>query len=422
MTPHATWLRLLAPAIAAVCLMLGGSATASAATTPCPQDFGSFSAGNWPSACWRPYGPTSPFNEELPANPRLAPDSSGVVADLEHYGNTFNRDGRFEFDSDGRDGVFYSQPSDPVVKIHCTYNWGPSTCQGSNGVVVDGMKLHLPSGALPQSGADQHMTVIDQADGVEYDFDQASVSGNTLTVWAGGQIPIGADSGTGLGVPGTAAGFSVMAGLIRAPELAAGSINHALAISIPCTEGSVWPAARANGLGCGDAGQWPSNGTSAPALGTLFQLNMSDARIAAFHAPAWERAIMTAMAHYGLYVNDTNGGGDNALEIEKESDQTYTSVGGRPEMSDLLHQLGGRYQGSQSGWTVSGRAIPVAALRVIDPCVQRGTCPGGSETFASAARAKLLKNCRALDRARRKHRRVRMPARCTRALSASKRA
>jgi hypothetical protein len=389
--------------------------------TPCPQNFGSFSAGNWPSACWRPYGPTSPFNRELPSNPRLASDSSGVVADLEHYGTTLNRSGRFQLDSNGRDGVYYSKPSDPLVRIHCTYNWGPSTCQGSNGVVVDGMKIHLPAGAQPQNGTDQHMTVIDQANGVEYDFDQASASGSTLTVWAGGQIPIGADSGTGLGVPGTAAGFSVLAGLIRAPELAASSINHALAISIPCTDGYVWPARRANGLGCDSIGQSPPGGASAPPLGALFQLKMSDAQIAAFRAPAWERAIMTAMAHYGLYVNDTNGGGDNALEIEKESDQTYTSVGGQPQMADLLRQLGGRYQGTDSGWAVSGRPIPVSDLRVIDPCVPRGTCPG-SAPFASAARARLLKSCRALERARRKHHRGRLPARCTRVLSARKRA
>jgi hypothetical protein len=420
MTPDAIWSRLLAPAIAAVWLLLSGSAAASAAAMPCPQDFGSFSAGNWPSACWRPYGPTSPFNEELPANPRLAPYSSGVVADLVHYGNTFNRAGRFQFDSSGRDGVYYARPSDPLVKIHCTYNWGPSTCQGSNGVVVDGMKIHLPAGALPQNGADRHMTVIDQANGVEYDFDQASVSGDTLTVWAGGQIPIGADSGTGLGVPGTAAGFSVLAGLIRAPELAANSINHALVVSIPCTEGYVWPAQRANGLGCGGIGQSPAAGTSAPPLGTLFQLKLSDAQIAGFRAPAWERAIMTAMAHYGLYVNDTNGGGDNAFEIEKESDQTYTTLGGQPQMSDLLRQLHGRYQGTQSGWTISGRPIPISDLRVIDPCVPHGTCRGSGQ-FASTARARLLRSCRALERARRKHHRRRLPARCTRVLSARKR-
>jgi hypothetical protein len=31
---------------------------------------------------------------------------------------------------------------------------------------------------------------------------------------------------------------------------------------------------------------------------------MSDGEIAARHAPRWQRAIMTAMAHYGLYVVD----------------------------------------------------------------------------------------------------------------------
>ena len=37
---------------------------------------------------------------------------------------------------------------------------------------------------------------------------------------------------------------------------------------------------------------------------------------------------MTAMAHYGMYVNDTDGI-DN-IELEAESDISYTSLGGPP--------------------------------------------------------------------------------------------
>ncbi len=418
-------LALLAAMIATVLLLSTGSGPVAAAAAarhsapaPCPQEFGSFSAGNWPSACWRPYGPTSPFNQPLPANPRVAPASAGIVADLAHYNYTFNGGSKFFLSSNGRDAVYYPRPSDPLVTIDCTYYYGPATCQGSNGVVINRRKIHLPAGAQPQDGVDRHMTVIDQANGAEYDFEHASLSGRTLTVWTGGVTRIGANLGTGLGVPSTAANLTTFGGLIRAPELAGGNINHALGISIPCTDGYVWPAQRANGLPCDQISQPAPSGDAAPPIGARFQLAMTDAQIAASGAPAWEQAIMTAMAHYGLYVNDTNGGGDNtSFEMETESDQSYTSVGGQPEMANLLRRLGASYFGPQSQWTAIGSPIPISALRMIDPCVARGTCPA-SAPIARTAQARLVRRCRALRaRGTRGNRdRGRLPARCVRAL------
>src|SRR5690606_1575000 len=32
-------------------------------------ELGSFRAGRWPSACWRPYADDSPFNRKVPADP-----------------------------------------------------------------------------------------------------------------------------------------------------------------------------------------------------------------------------------------------------------------------------------------------------------------------------------------------------------------
>jgi hypothetical protein len=412
-------------------ILLTGHAAASAAVAPCSQEFGSFSAGNWPGGCWRPYGPNSPFNQALPPSPRLAPASAGIVGDMQHYGYNFEGGANeFALTSYGRDPVYYPQPSDPVVTIECTYYWGPGTCQGSNGVVINRRRIHLPASAQPQDGADQHMTVIDQANGMEYDFDHATRSGDKLIVWSGGEIPIGPDSGTGLGVPGTAADFSTLAGVIRAPELASGTINHALTIGLPCTEGSVWPAHQANGFRCSQMGQSASGGEAVAPLGTRFQLNMTDAQIAAFRAPAWERTVMTAMAHYGMYVNDTSGTGDPAaVEMEMESDRTYTSVGGRPEMADLFRQLGGTYYAPQSRWILTGRPIPISYLRVIDPCVARGSCSSITAAAQMRARrehARLLRMCRRMARAadarrRSGHKSARLPAVCLRVLHAQRR-
>jgi hypothetical protein len=356
----------------------------------CAQAFGSFSASNFPSACWRPYGAGSPFNRALPANPTIAPSSASIIANLTtNHVNFEGSTGQFAFTSDdGRDGVYYSRPSDPVITIHCTYYWGPGTCSGANKVNIDAQQIHVPAGAMPQdNGSDMHMTVVDQTDNLEYDFEHATWSADhkTLNVWSGAEIPAGPNLGTGLGAGGTAAGFSTLAGLITAPELASGTINHALAINLPCTNGVVYPAEQANGLPCTQEQGQTNTSTAAP-LGTLLQLNMTDAQIAASGAPAWQQTIMTAMAHYGMYVNDTDGIGN--IELEAESDISYTSLGGPSLLNKFIKAKGGSYYGPLNRWILSGRFIPVNRLRVVSPCFAQGTC-AASPSPASNARPRI---------------------------------
>ena len=367
-----------------VVLSLSAAASASASTS-CPAAFGSFSASNFPTACWRPYSSSSPFNRQLPVSPTIAANSSAIVANLTANGDDFEGGGsQFAFTSDdGRDGVYYSRSSDPVVTIHCTYEWGPGTCTGADKVNVDGQQIHIPAGAMPQdNGSDMHMTVVDQANSIEYDFEHATWSADhhTLNVWAGAEIPAGSNTGTGLGGGGTAAGFSTVAGLITAPELASGTINHALAINVPCTTGVVYPASGANGLPCSQMAGNNTTGTATP-LGTLFQLNMTDAQIAASGAPAWEKTIMTAMVHYGMYVNDTDG--INNIELEAESDVSYTSLGGQPLMTNFMKAQGASYYAPLNRWILGGHAIPLNKLRVVSTCWAQGTCPGTARTSAA---------------------------------------
>jgi hypothetical protein len=372
---------LLAAAVSTCVLVMLAPGTGAAAIAPCPDAFGSFSSRHEPTACWRPYGPMSPFNMPLPSSPRLAPKSQAIVARIVALGDHFEGGpGKFAFVSAGRGAVYYSSPSDPRVTIDCTARWGPNTCQGADGVDLNGASIHVPAGAQTQPAEDHHLTIIDQAAGLEYDFELASFSGDrtVLTTAAASEIPIGPDRGTGLGSQGTASHFGTIAGLITEPELAAGEINHALVASIPCTEGYVWPAIGPFGYPCS---KMSAGGQAAPALGTLFQLHMSDAQIATSGAPYWEQAIMTAMARYGMYANDTNGPGNPVtFEIEKEDDISYTSVGGPPLMADLLQSFGGTYWGPGGYWIGWGLPIDFSKLRVIDPCVDRRTCPSATQS------------------------------------------
>ena len=373
------------PLIVLFSTLMIGSASADAPGV-CPQAFGSFSSSNYPSGCWRPYSSSSPFNRPLPADPTIASDSASIVSNLTANGDNFEGgSGQFAFTSDdGRDGVYYSRPSDPTVTLNCTYYWGPGTCSAANQVNIDGQQIHIPAGAMPQdNGTDGHMTVVDQASQIEYDFEHATWSADhkTLNVWSGAEIPAGPNLGTGLGAGGTAAGTSTLAGLITEPELASGTINHALAINLPCTNGAVYPAQQANGLACTQEQGQTSPGTAAP-LGSLLQLNMTDAQIASSGAPAWQQTIMTAMAHYGMYVNDTDGIGN--IELEAQSDISYTSLGGPSMMNNFIKAKGGSYYAPLKRWILGGRSIPLNRLRVINTCFAKGTCPGTSPRSANA--------------------------------------
>ncbi|MHB1837487.1 MAG: hypothetical protein ACYCXW_21290 [Solirubrobacteraceae bacterium] len=312
--------------------------------------------GAWPGGCWRPYGPSSPFNQPLPANPQLDPNSAAIVAQTLASGPPANLTaGVSGTSADFSHPSYYSQPSDPVYTVHCTASWG--RCP------IEGMTVRIPSAAQPAAGADGQMAVVDQQDGWEYDFWQVQskpAGGGQITMAWGGRTALG---GNGLGSGATASGFGLQAGIIRAQELAAGEINHALFMVVKCTGGYEWPATGA-GAAC------PS-GANPPLTGMRFQLDYTDAQIDAMAVPAWKKAILLALANYGAFVGDTGGTGVN---FQFESGSTYTTFGYPDAMVTFAQGApgviasGGRYVfnlASGVDWT---------RLRVIAPCVTEGTC------------------------------------------------
>jgi hypothetical protein len=360
------WAQLLIATIAsAIACTVLRSAPASAAVLAsssatregeCAQLFGSFSAGRWPPACWRPYGSGSPFNTPIPARPRVSSESRAIINYFvaQHWAFNPDRRGAFSIHSSGSRPVYWSRSGDPIVEIVCRRH-GYSCRRG--------MRVHIPRGARPQEQADAHMTVIDQASGREYDFWRAGAPENgRMTVSAGSSIPIGPGTGTGLAGVAEAADLGLAGGLIRAAELSSGRINHALATTVACVQAhDVWPSpARARG----DA---VCPGGAGPHFGSLLQLDMSNAEIVATHAPAWERGVMTAMSRYGIYVVDTNAPGENELNLIKEDDLSFTAFGYVGQMSGFVQAAGGSD-------VVVGVPIPVSKLRVIMPCVPRRAC------------------------------------------------
>ena len=333
-----------------------------------PCGSGTFSSLTPPSTCWRPYSDASPFNRTVPASPPLVADSSSVVSRLAAFGPPQKlTGGDADTGGDWNHPIYFSQPSDPTYTVHCTQQWG--TCE------VEDMQVRIPAQARPAGGGDAHLGVIDQQSGWEYDFwqvQQKPSGGGTLLVSWGGRTRI---DGDGLGSNATAAHFGLAAGVIRPSELAAGSINHALFMVVKCSNGTaVWPAESGTGTSCSSIGL-PN--TNAPAMGQHFYLDMTDAEINALIEPAWEKTILRAIAHYGMFVGDTGG---SSWNIQFESGSSYTSFGNQDPWTRLGQQYGvTTWDGAADGkrryvFDLQNVVNWGAELKVADPCVAQAAC------------------------------------------------
>jgi len=336
-------------------------ASGRAAVRGCSPMYGTFSAANPPPACWRPYAASSPFNRPLPAHPRLQPGSAAIVGRLLGFGPLQNLTVSATGQTDtGARPLYFSSAGDPSFRLHCTAAWG--RCP------LEGMSVHIPDAAMPAAQGDRHLTVVDQRAGVEYDMWEVHTKppgGGELTFSWGGRTPI---DGNGLGSSAVAAGFGTAAGILRAQELAAGQINHALFLAVKCDSGSVYPATR-GGQMCSELGL---SNQDAPALGARFQLAMSRRQIRALPVPPWKKTILTAMARYGLIVGDTGG----AWAIPKDTDARYRGLDRPNPWLAVAQRAGVPYYGPDMDYVfnLNNGVDWRRYLRVVAPCVSAGHC------------------------------------------------
>jgi hypothetical protein len=229
------------------------------------------------------------------------------------------------------------------------------------------MPVRIPAAARAAGGSDGHLAVLDQSSGWEYDFWQVREKpgdGGVLTVSWGGRTPI---AGDGLRGGATASNYGLAAGVIRAAELEAGRIDHALAIVVDCTsDGYVYPADKTAQV-CADP-------ADAPANGQLLWLDMSSAEIEELPVADWKKTILRAMSTYGAYVEDT---GDNVgIAFQIESGSSFTSFGVPDPMVDFARRQTEDVTREGRTW-VFDMASDVdwpGRLRVLDPCVAAGNC------------------------------------------------
>jgi hypothetical protein len=303
------------------------------ARTAAARGWGGFGAGSWPSASWRPYADSSPFNQSA-VTAAVHPNSAALVKSVLQWGPPGNMVDAAGATNDWAHPTYYSQPTDPVFTLHAL----------STPRAIDGIRIPVPDAAKPAGGGDGHMTIV-TPDGWEYDLWQVRSKprgGGTLTFTGGGRTRI---DGDGLHSGATAALFGNLAGMIRAQELAAGHIDHALFVVLKCTGTSTsFGYGTSGSSGSGGSYVYPAfhggagcSGSNQPPLGARFRLAMTDAQIAALNIPAWRKTIATALAHYGGYVGDTGGSG---IGFMFESSTMYTSLGYADPLAAFAKQSG----------------------------------------------------------------------------------
>jgi hypothetical protein len=167
-----------------------------------------------------------------------------------------------------------------------------------------------PAGFYATGGTDPQGRPANEVD--EIDFYQAGhqtfSGGGTVTPSYKGGFSI--DDPSGCCGNSNATDTGLEGGTITAPQLATGTINHALAISADCMNGYVVaPAPTAiqgfyptSGGDC--AGSPPGDG---PPDGARLQYKLSDSQIDALPVDALEKMYLKAAAHYGVIVTDTGG-------------------------------------------------------------------------------------------------------------------
>ena len=369
----------------------------------------------WPDACWRPFSDASPFNR--PAPPECVPSdlfgfpvcddsiyddqSAAIVLTFDGLtaqpvpiqqlsGSTSDILPVLKDNDDGWP-TWYSTPSDPAFTVTCDYlpqGGAPiPACFTSDGSTKE--QFNVPTYAVPEGGQvastsnleDVHMTVIEPATSLEYDFFQFQgpepipAGGGTLQSSNGCALDFVTGTGLGDASCATAAWWASEAGRIRAEEMEAGEIDHAIFVNVECVDGPAsneYPAGANPGFLCldGGSGEIP--------LGAHFVYLATDGEIDGFQIPSWQKIILKAMAKYGFYVGDTIGviptNPVHYWALQKENGAMYLIAQNALGLAQSDPWLGIAPLGQND---FSTKAPPIDfdhRLRLLKPCAAMGTC------------------------------------------------
>jgi hypothetical protein len=252
-----------------------------------------------------PFAPDSVWDAQLADDAALVPDSAGLVGELRRQaglsGGTWINSTSFSVP------VYTVGPNQPTVRVTADTPYPP--LQDAWAAVP------IPAGAHPAPGSDAHMVVYQPSSDTLWEFwAMYQGSGGWHASWGGKMEHVSSNPGYFDGTwGGTATSLALLGGLIRPDELAAGHIDHALAVAIPEAKQNsvVWPAQRGDGV---------ATGAHAIPEGTRFRIDPDFDLDSISLAPA-ARVIAEAIQRYGMIVRDQAG----AVVLYAEDPQTMSN-------------------------------------------------------------------------------------------------
>jgi phage gp36-like protein len=288
----------------------------TAPAVPSGRDFGAA------TALWNP----------IPANPRLDATSEAVRLKVAESGAS-----RVALLYEFGNKIYTADATTPRYKLNIV-NAGVDKW-GDNDLAYE--TVPIPDGAVPGTGTDGKLVIVDYSRRRVYDLWQVTRSGSTWNVSWGGVYDLDGDGssrnpayGTGQwGVAwpkplsrGTGSGMSTLAGTVKMSEIKAGVIPHALVFATDITCGPAqtgqfrWPATTTDGS--------RTSGTCIPE-GARLQLDPSIDLTKIPGITKAELALGRALQTYGAYATD--GGGSRisiGFEAPKEGDENpYPAAG-----------------------------------------------------------------------------------------------
>jgi hypothetical protein len=256
-----------------------------------------------PPAPFRFFSPTSFWNEQLPADAPLDPNSAAIVGAFDEAiaKEEEAKKGLPNINTTAWSVPVYTVPADqPTVKVTLEKASKSPALQSAWDTVP------LPADAQPAEGSDKDLVVSQPSTDRLWEFwGLEQTAEGWQAAWGGAMEEASSNQGvygpeawpgakTGWGASATS--LSIAGGLITLEDLEKGQINHALAISVPEPRAAVYaaPAERTDGFS--------TEPTSLPE-GAHLRLDPS-LDLAALHLPRLTLMMAEAAQRYGIFVRD----------------------------------------------------------------------------------------------------------------------
>ncbi|MDB4930305.1 MAG: hypothetical protein JWM10_2789, partial [Myxococcaceae bacterium] len=222
------------------------------------------------------------WNQDISALP-VHPSSSAIIANIQAHGETTIK---ADFGSNAAYGIPFSVVPAGSARFPINY-----TAYGDES---DAGPFPIPMTSVIEGGNDHHVLVVEQGSCRVFELYHAVRSGLGWSADSGAIFDLSTNDLRPRGwTSGDQAGLSILAGLTRYDEVAAGEIHHALRVTFNHTQdGFITPATHPGG----DAD------STAPAMGLRLRLR---ADFDTSHYTGQARVIVTALKRYGLIVADT---------------------------------------------------------------------------------------------------------------------